>query len=134
MYKLGKNSRKNMIGLHPYLAFMVEQAIKETKQDFTILNSGGVRTYAQQKKMVDRGVSKTLNSYHMYGLAVDLVAYQNGKPSWDEKLYPEIIRATKEVISRYKLPIDNGFDMWGWDMPHWQLTGFKSKYNIRDYT
>jgi hypothetical protein len=123
-----------MIGLHPYLTFAVEEAIKITEVDFTILNSGGIRTYSQQKKLVDRGLSKTLDSYHQYGLAVDLVAYVNGKPTWEEKYYPKIAEAMKIIINKYGLPIDNGFDLWGWDMPHWQLTGFKTKYDIRKYT
>jgi lysophospholipase L1-like esterase len=67
-------------------------------------------------------------------LAVDLVAYVNGKPTWEEKYYPKIAEAMKIIINKYGLPIDNGFDLWGWDMPHWQLTGFKTKYDIRKYT
>ena len=138
MFKLGKRSRRNMIGMHPIIAFAVEMAIKESKVDFGVLSKGGVRTnkeqailYAQGRTTEGSKVTWTKNSYHQYGLAVDLVAYVNGKYTWKEKHYDEIIRAMKYVISRHGLPIDNGFDLWKRDKPHWQLTGFKPYYDIR---
>ena len=138
MYKLGRKSRKHMIGLHPILAFAVEMAIKKTKQDFMILRTGGVRTDAQQLAMYAQGrttegnkVTWTKDSYHQYGLAVDLVAYKHGKPSWDTKLYKEIAKAMKEVIDEYGLPIDWGIDLWKRDYPHWQISNYKEKYDIR---
>jgi hypothetical protein len=129
MYKLGKKSLKNLVGVHPILGFAVQEAIKITKQDFTVLE--GVRTVERQAQLVKDGASKTLDSYHLYGLAVDLVAIVDGKPSWSEKLYPEIARAMKEVIKKHGLPIEWGFDKWKWDMPHWQMTGYKKEYDIR---
>ena len=141
MYSLGKRSRKNMVGMHPIIAFFIEMTIKESKQDFGILNNGGVRTNKQQADLYAQGrttegskVTWTLNSYHQYGLAADLVAYSNGKYNWKVKNYKEIIRAGKAVIEKYNLPIDNGFDLWGKDLPHWQLTGFKPYYDIRKYS
>ncbi len=118
-----------MVGLHPIMAFAVEMAIKETKQDFMVLE--GVRTMKRQKELVASGNSKTYKSYHLYGLAADLVAYVDGKPTWEEKYYKEIGRAMKAVIKKYKLPIDWGFELWGWDMPHFQMTGYRNKYDIR---
>ena len=141
MFTLGKRSRKNMIGLHPYMAFFIEETIKESKQDFGILNKGGVRTNKEQKAMYAQGrttegskVTWTLDSYHQYGLAGDLVAYKNGKYSWDVKLYAEILRAGKVVIEKYNLPIEHAFDAGlKYDYPHWQLTGFKPYYDVRKY-
>jgi len=141
MYRLGNRSRRNMIGLHPILAFAVEMAIKETKQDFGIVNKGGVRTDKQQANMYAQGrttegskVTWTLDSYHQYGLAVDLVAYTGNKFSWNDKHYKEIIEAMKKIINLYDLPIDNGYDLWRKDKAHWQMTGFKPYYDIRDFT
>ena len=141
MYSLGKRSRKNMVGMHPIIAFFVEMTIKESKQDFGILNNGGVRTNKQQADLYAQGrttegskVTWTMNSYHQYGLAADLVAYSNGKYNWKVKNYNEIIRAGKAVIKKYDLPIDNGMDLWGKDMPHWQLTGFQPYYDIRKHS
>jgi len=129
MYKLSQKSLSNLVGVHPLIAFAVTEAIKVTKQDFMVFE--GIRTMQKQQEYYDKGTSKTLDSYHLYGLAVDLVAYKKG-PSWDEVLYPEINRAMKEVITKHNLVgIDNGFDIWGWDLPHWQLTGMKAEYDIR---
>ena len=140
MFTLGKRSRKNMLGLHPYMAFFIEETIKESKQDFGILNKGGVRTDKEQADMYAQGrttegnkITWTLDSYHQYGLAGDLVAFKDGKYSWDKKLYKEILRAASVVINKYNLNIDSGFMMWGKDYPHFQMTDYKPYYDIRKY-
>jgi len=119
-YRLGKKSKRELIGVHPILAFAVTEAIQITEQDFMVFD--GLRTQKEQRKMVRFGVSKTNNSYHLYGLAVDLVAYVDGKPTWEEPYYDGIEIAMKSVIKKYDLPIEWGKDKWGWDMPHWQIT------------
>jgi peptidoglycan L-alanyl-D-glutamate endopeptidase CwlK len=143
MYKLGRKSKKHLIGIHPILAFAVYEAIKITKQDFTILSTGGVRTDRQQLDMYALGrtregrkITWTRNSFHQYGLAVDLVAYHNGKPSWEPSLYKDIVKAMKKVIKKYNLPIDHGYDLWKRDLPHWQITRLDERdarkvYDIR---
>ena len=129
MYKLGKRSMGNLVGVHPELAYAVIEAIKITKQDFTVFE--GVRTYQRQRVLYDRGDSKTLRSYHLNGLAVDLVPYVNGKITWELEYFPEIQAAMKKVIEDNSFSIDNGFDLWGWDQPHYQMTGKKAEYDIR---
>lgn len=137
MYKLSNRSMKELIGVHPILAFAVTEAIKITKQDFMVLD--GLRTEAEQGKLVARGMSKTMNSYHLYGLAVDLVAYVDGKPSWDSRYYMAIAEAMKKVISEHNLPIEWGYDKWKWDLPHYQITKLDGKdarqvYDARKFT
>lgn len=119
-FKLGKKSQRELIGVHPILAFAVMEAIRITNQDFMVFD--GLRTQREQTKLVRAGRSKTNNSYHLYGLAVDLVAFVGGKPSWGGKYYAEIEEAMKTIIKRYNLPIEWGVDKWGWDSPHWQIT------------
>lgn len=131
-YKLGKKSWKALQGVHPALAFAVTEAIKLSKQDFTVFE--GLRSVERQKELVAKGSSKTMDSYHLYGLAVDLVAIVDGKVTWEEKYYYEIGHAMKEVIARHSLPIDWGYELWKWDLPHWQMTGHKDKYDIRKLT
>lgn len=139
MYKLGKNSLNELEGVHPLLVFAVKEAIKITKQDFAVFD--GLRTQREQEKLVARGVSKTNNSYHLYGLAVDLVPYVDGKLIWeysdkdiktnDKEItmgwYKEISTAMKTVIAEHNLPIEWGYDKWGWDLPHWQITSLEGK-------
>ena len=129
-YKLGKKSQKRLVGVHPLLAFAVTEAIKVSKVDFGVTE--GVRTIKRQRKLVKRGKSKTFNSYHLYGLAADLVPYIDGNYRWDDpSAFQEIAVAMKKVINKYSLPVEWGFQKWGWDMPHWQMTGFRAKYDIR---
>ena len=134
MYKLSNRSMKELVGVHPILSFAVTEAIKITSQDFMVLD--GVRSDSEQRTLVDRGVSKTYNSYHLYGLAVDLVAYVDGKPSWDKQYYRAIADAMKHVINEHNLPIEWGYDKWSWDMPHFQITTLdgvdaRQRYDIR---
>ncbi len=119
-FKLSKKSQRELIGVHPVLAFAVMEAIKITDQDFMVFD--GLRTQREQNKLVRSGRSKTKRSYHLYGLAVDLVAFADGKPSWDIKYYADIAHAMKTVIKKYSLPIEWGHELWGWDSPHWQMT------------
>ena len=132
MYKLSNRSMKELIGVEPALAFLVTEAIKITKQDFMVLD--GVRSMVEQRKLVDRGVSKTFNSYHLNGLAVDLVAYVDGTLTWDEKYYHAIAKAMKKVSKKHGIKVDWGYDMWKWDMAHFQRTGQKPYYDIRKLT
>ena len=131
-YRLGRRSQKELIGVEPALAFLVTEAIKITTQDFTVLD--GVRSMEEQRKLVARGVSKTYNSYHLNGLAVDLVAYVDGTLSWDAKYYPAIAKAMKKVAKKHGIKVDWGFDLWGWDMAHFQRTGMKPYYDIRKFS
>jgi hypothetical protein len=137
MYSLSKRSLKQMVGMNPALSFAVTMAIGRTMQDFGVLNMGGIRTQEQQDELYAKGrtapgkkVTWTRNSRHVSGNAVDLVAFVDGKPTWDEQYYPEIIRAMKSVIKDYNLKIDHGFDLWGKDIPHWQIS--HSDYELRE--
>ena len=128
-----------MIGMNGIMAFFLEMLIKESKQDFGILNGGGVRSngtqadyYAQGRTKEGKKITWTLDSYHQYGLAADTVAYNNGKFNWKVKNYKEILRAGHVVIKKYNLPIEHAFQAGlKYDYPHWQMTGFKPYYDIR---
>lgn len=63
------------------LAAVAKLAITLTDQDFCVYE--GLRTYAQQVANVKKGVSQTMDSMHLKGLAVDLVPWIGGKPVWD---------------------------------------------------
>lgn len=100
-YVLGPASRKEMTGVHPSLAAIVEEAIKLTTQDFTVHD--GLRTVEEQRDYVRRGVSKTMNSKHMkqadgFGHAVDLVPYINGKLRWEWKPIFHIVAAVRKAL------------------------------------
>lgn len=87
-YQLGAKSLAELEGVHPSLVRVVKRAIEITDQDFSVHD--GLRTLAEQREYVRRGVSKTMNSMHMkqpdgFGHAVDLVPYINGQLRWEWK-------------------------------------------------
>ena len=68
-YVLGSKSLKELEGVHDDLVKVVKRAIELTAQDFSVHD--GIRTIEDQKKLVERGASKTMNSRHITGNAVD---------------------------------------------------------------
>jgi len=119
-YVLGARSLKRLEGVHPDLVKVVKRAIKITDTDFTVLE--GVRTLAKQREYVAAGASKTMNSRHLTGHAVDLGALVNGKVRWDWPLYHKIAKAMKQAAKDVGVPI-----VWGGDWrtfrdgPHFEL-------------
>lgn len=79
-FVLGKTSEANLIGVQPKLICCVRFAIKRTGQDFGVHE--GLRNIERQRKLVASGASRTLDSYHLDGHAVDLVPYIDGRLQW----------------------------------------------------
>lgn len=64
-----------------------------TEVDFGVIQ--GLRTLEEQIALVAKGASKTMKSKHLEGNAVDLMAYINGRGSWELNVYDEIADAMK---------------------------------------
>lgn len=119
-FVLGAKSKEKLQGVDIRLVRLVEQAIKETTVDFTVLE--GLRTPERQQQLVNDGFSQTLKSKHLTGHAVDLVAIVNGKVSWDKEHYPEIARAMKKAAADQQVNIRWGGDFKTFfDGPHFEL-------------
>lgn len=116
-YSLGAKSMAELQGVDPRLVLVVRAAIVMSKQDFSVHD--GLRTTAEQKEYVRRGVSKTMNSMHMkqpngFSHAVDLVPWINGQLRWEWKPLFVIAAAVSEAA------VKQGVDLiWGgvWDRP-----------------
>ncbi|MBT9609926.1 M15 family metallopeptidase [Aquabacterium sp.] len=110
-YKLGPASKKELQGVHPDLVAVVQRAIELTVQDFSVHD--GIRTLAEQKKLVASGASQTLDSRHITGHAVDLVPYINGKLRWEWDPIYMIADAVRMAAQELGTPI-----RWGgaWDV------------------
>jgi len=95
-YALSQRSRNNLSGVDPRLVAVTKRAIEITKQDFSVIE--GVRSFQRQKMLKAQGKSRTLNSRHLTGHAVDLVDYPI---TWDwDNFYPiadAMIQAAKEL-------------------------------------
>ena len=119
-YSLGTRSRQRLAGLHPDLVKVVERAIEITEVDFTVLE--GMRTVTRQRQLMASGATRTMNSRHLTGHAVDLGAWVGGEVRWDWPLYHKIAAAMKQAARELNQPIEWGGDWRSFkDGPHWQL-------------
>ena len=119
-FYLSARSQLLLKDVHPDLKAVVEEAIKITTVDFTVLE--GRRTLERQKELVAKGASQTMNSRHLTGHAVDLGAVVNGEVHWHWPLYDKIADAMLEAAAKLQISI-----IWGgsWksfkDGPHFEL-------------
>jgi peptidoglycan L-alanyl-D-glutamate endopeptidase CwlK len=118
-YKLGIRSLQNLSGVHPDLVAVVKRAIQITEVDFTVIE--GVRSRERQKQLVAKGASKTLNSRHITGHAVDMVPWP---VDWNDLERFEIMaEAMKQAADELGVDVEWGGD-WRtfYDGPHFQLS------------
>lgn len=81
-FSLSKRSRDRLAGVHPDLIAVVDLALtKHSSEDFTVLE--GLRSRKRQRRLVNQGKSKTMNSRHLVGMAVDLAWWDDGNISWN---------------------------------------------------
>lgn len=123
-----KRSKTRMKGVHPALIKVMNRALGMSPTDFTVLYLGGVRTRKQQRELVRKGASKTMNSYHLrkstgYGHAIDVAPLVGGKPSWSWPAYYPLAKVIKEAARIEGVAIEWGGDWRSFkDGPHWQLS------------
>ncbi|VAW91653.1 Phage endolysin [hydrothermal vent metagenome] len=110
-YALGTKSLKELEGVNDDLIKVVKRAIELTAQDFSVHD--GIRTIDDQKKLVASGASKTMNSRHITGNAVDLVPYINGRLRWEWEPIYIIADAVRTAANEFDVPL-----RWGgcWDV------------------
>ena len=120
MFRLSSRSQSNLRGIHPDLRRVVERAIEITPVDFTVIE--GLRTKERQRELVDSGASRTMNSRHLTGHAVDLVAWVDGAISWEWPHYHKIAASMKQAAAELGIRIEWGGDWKSFkDGPHFQL-------------
>lgn len=109
-FRLSTRSRSRLKGVHPDLVAVVEAAVARTPIDFMITE--GLRTRERQAALMRAGASRTLNSRHLTGHAVDVAALVDGAVRWDWPLYPRIAEAFKAAARTLGVAI-----VWGGDWP-----------------
>ena len=118
---LNKKSIDRLSGVHPDLVAVVKLAIELSDIDFQVIE--GVRSKARQGQLVKAGASKTMNSRHLTGHAVDLAALVNDSVRWDWPLYSKIADAMKQAATQLKISIEWGGDWRTFkDGPHFELS------------
>ncbi len=109
-YHLGQTSEANLQGVNPLLVKCVRRAIAMTTQDFGVFE--GVRSHARQAELYKSGASRTLDSRHLTGDAVDLVPFVAGRLQWQLPLCEQIAISMREAAAEFGIAI-----RWGavWD-------------------
>jgi peptidoglycan L-alanyl-D-glutamate endopeptidase CwlK len=123
---LDQRSEKNLQGVHPDLVRIVRACAQASPVAFTITE--GLRTIERQKVLVASGASKTMNSRHITGHAVDVAALIDFDGDgdldirWDWPLYKKISDGMKASAKVLGIPIEWGGDWKSFkDGPHFQL-------------
>lgn len=108
-------------GVNADLIKVLKRAQQLSKVKFHIHE--GLRTLERQREMVRRGWSKTMDSEHLKGRAVDVRA--DGDPAvgaLDRKKYEEINRAMRQASEEAGIPVEWGGDWKRFkDVPHFQF-------------
>lgn len=131
-FTFSQRSLDKLKGVHPDLVKVVHRALAISEQDFVIVE--GVRTKEKQAEYVKKGVSKTMNSRHITGHAVDIYPYLgNGKLEMNDwAMFRKVANAMKQSAQELNVSI-----VWGGDWkkfrdgPHFELdrTAYPNKQN-----
>jgi peptidoglycan L-alanyl-D-glutamate endopeptidase CwlK len=110
MPTFGQRSINNLMGVHADLLAIAERAIEVTATDFCVIE--GLRGPERQGELVLAGASRTLQSKHLIGHAIDVAAWVGGTVSWEWHHYPVIAAAFRQASRESGIPV-----VWGavWD-------------------
>lgn len=123
-FRLGARSLEKLQGVHPFLVDCVHRAIRITTIDFSVRQ--GVRDLEMQRRYFHQGRTRTMDSRHLYGLAVDLAPYVNGRIVWTKDLFLPIRAAM------FQAAVEAGGDYplrWGGD---WDSDGDMTDQDFHD--
>jgi peptidoglycan L-alanyl-D-glutamate endopeptidase CwlK len=119
--RYSQRSLNNLRGIHPDLRRVIDRALKESPLDFIVIE--GLRSKSRQAQLVAQGASRTMNSRHITGHAVDLLPIGlDGKAAFDWPLYHKLGPAVEAAATKEAVRI-----VWGgrWskfrDGPHFEL-------------
>jgi len=120
---LEDRSTRNLQGVHPDLVAIVRRAavmVAERDDGLGLVVTEGLRSTLRQAELVKAGASRTMNSRHLTGHAVDLAATVGNQIRWDWPLYDTLAKVMK--ASAQGIPL-----VWGGDWkslrdgPHYEL-------------
>jgi peptidoglycan L-alanyl-D-glutamate endopeptidase CwlK len=114
---LDSRSEEKLLGVRPELVKVIREAASRTKFRVT----EGLRDPARQKMLVAQKKSRTLNSRHISGHAIDFIAIgEDGIATYDDDDMARVVNIIKGVAIEQGVKIECGYD-WGWDSPHVEL-------------
>lgn len=121
MRRYSKRSLNSLKGVHPDLRRVIDRALQDGPLDFIVIE--GLRTMQRQRELFASGASKTMNSRHLTGHAVDLLPIGKDGPAFDWPLYDKLGPAVKAAADAEGVDIEWGGDWTKFrDGPHFQLS------------
>ncbi len=122
--QLSVRDEKRLAGVHPLLAGIVRRAAGRVPTDdgMSFIVVEGLRSKERQAQLVKAGASKTMNSKHLTGHAVDLAAVLHGEVRWDWPLYSKLAAIMKQVADELSIDLTWGGDWKSFpDGPHFEI-------------
>ena len=130
--ELNTRSKNNLKGVHPALINVVNKSaeiVTEKLPNYHFVITDGVRTLERQKQLLAEKKTKTLNSKHLTGHAVDIAVFIDGKITWDLKEYKLVVSLFKEAAKELNVEIECGADWIKFiDAPHIEINPNKYKW------
>jgi peptidoglycan L-alanyl-D-glutamate endopeptidase CwlK len=105
---LNARSLKSLKGVHPDLVRVVTLADELTELEFIVTE--GLRSIERQKQLVAAGASRTMNSRHLTGKAIDFAPVVDDQVTWKWPAFQPIADAFKRASKKLGVPI-----VWGGD-------------------
>lgn len=121
-FRFSRRSEDHLRTVQPPLARVARLALRRSRVDFTIISAR--RTLEEQQKLVKAGKSRTMESRHIKGEALDFVPLDptTGKGRFDRNLALEVAVAFMDAGQELNTPVKWG-GMWHRfeDIPHIEL-------------
>ena len=120
MPSFGTKSQERLETCDPRIQLVLQEAIKH--YDFSVLE--GHRTEEKQQEYFESGASKVKFHHSKHNvfpaMAVDVVPYPI---DWDNlQRFKDLSEVIKEACKTVDVSnLHWGYDLWQWDMPHWEL-------------
>lgn len=119
-FTFSDRSYRNLRGVRPELIAVATLALARSEIDFVVTE--GLRSHQRQMDLVKEGASRTLDSRHLTGHAIDVAALSDGKIVWDWPACERIAAAFKSAAADLGIAIVWGGDWPGFrDGPHFEL-------------
>ncbi|KFK93599.1 MULTISPECIES: M15 family metallopeptidase [unclassified Serratia (in: enterobacteria)] len=108
-FKFSQRSEGNLVGVNPTLVKVVRRALEISIVDFSVIE--GKRTVERQKQLVATGASKTMDSRHLTGHAVDLFPIGG---DWNNyKCWLPVLDAMHQAGKELRVPLRFGITWTG---------------------